>query len=174
MSGTVSKHVTVVGELSRLVGNHALLAISECQQELVCGSDHSANLQRIRQLVTDPKVREVDAAVLVMLYALRHEGHPNTDLKGLVSALNKRSLLSSLMDFGGARARQSDLFGTQLPQDVSGIRKRFFKGLKGVDNVYTQHKPLLLETLEEVMKGRLREGAFPYCGNAPSMPPGTK
>ncbi|XP_063877398.1 vacuolar protein sorting-associated protein 45-like [Scylla paramamosain] len=181
MSGTVSKHVTVVGELSRLVGNHALLAISECQQELVCGSDHSANLQRIRQLVTDPKVREIDAAVLVMLYALRHEGHPNTDLKGLVSALNKRSvgdrylkLLSSLMDYGGARARQSDLFGTQLPQDVSGIRKRFFKGLKGVDNVYTQHKPLLLETLEEVMKGRLREGAFPYCGNAPSMPPGTK
>ena len=48
--------------------------------------------QRIRQLVTDPKVREVDAAVLVMLYALRHEGHPNTDLKGLVSALNKRSV----------------------------------------------------------------------------------
>lgn len=48
--------------------------------------------QRIRQLVTDPKVREVDAAVLVMLYALRHEGHPNTDFKGLVSALNKRSV----------------------------------------------------------------------------------
>ena len=45
MSGTVSKHVTVVGELSRLVSSHALLAISECQQELVCGSDHSANLQ---------------------------------------------------------------------------------------------------------------------------------
>lgn len=45
MSGTVSKHVTVVGELSRLVGSHTLLAISECQQELVCGSDHSANLQ---------------------------------------------------------------------------------------------------------------------------------
>lgn len=40
----------------------------------------------------DPKVREVDAAVLVMLYALRHEGHPNTDLKGLVAALNKRSV----------------------------------------------------------------------------------
>lgn len=48
------------------------------------------------------------------------------------------------------------------------------QGLKGVDNVYTQHKPLLLETLEDVMRGRLREGAFPYCGNAPSMPPGTR
>ena len=45
MSGTVSKHVTVVGELSRLVGTHNLLGVSECQQELVCGSDHSENLQ---------------------------------------------------------------------------------------------------------------------------------
>ncbi|XP_069958073.1 vacuolar protein sorting-associated protein 45 [Cherax quadricarinatus] len=175
MSGTVSKHVTVVGELSRLVGNHGLLQLSECQQELVCGSDHNVNLQRIYQLVTDPKVRELDAVVLVMLYALRHEGHPNNDTRGLVNALKKRNvidrylkLLSSLMDFGGARARQSDLFGTQVPQDVSTIKKRLFKGLKGVDNVYTQHKPLLLETLMELMRGRLREGAFPYCGNPTS------
>lgn len=178
MSGTVTKHVTVVGELSRLVGKHNLLAVSECQQELVCGSNHSENLQRIFQLVTDPKVREVDAVVLVMLYALRHEGHPNNDVRGLVSALRKRSvadhhikLLSSLLDYGGARARQSDLFGTQGAQDVASIRKRLFKGLKGVDNVYTQHKPLLIETLVEVVKGRLREGAFPYCGNPPSSPP---
>ncbi|KAK4294324.1 hypothetical protein Pmani_033039 [Petrolisthes manimaculis] len=175
MSGTVSKHVTVVGELSRLVGTYGLLGLSECQQELVCGSDHSLNLQRINQLVPDPKVREVDAVVLVMLYALRHEGHPNNDTRGLIAALRKRSvsdhylkLISSIMDYGGARARQSDLFGTQTPQDVSSIRKRLFKGLKGVDNVYTQHNPLLLETLGEVMKGRLREGAFPYCGNVPS------
>lgn len=40
----------------------------------------------------DPKVREVDAVVLVMLYALRHEGHPNNDTKGLVTALKKRSV----------------------------------------------------------------------------------
>ncbi|KAG7154636.1 vacuolar protein sorting-associated protein 45-like [Homarus americanus] len=175
MSGTVSKHVTVVGELSRLVGTHGLLGISECQQELVCGSDHSTNLQRIFQLVTDPRVREVDAVILVMLYALRHECNPSNDMRGLVSALKKRNvtdrylkLLSSLMDFGGAKSRQSDLFGTQVPQNVSTIRKRLFKGLKGVDNVYTQHKPLLLETLMELVKGRLREGAFPFCGNPPS------
>lgn len=31
------------------------------------------------------------------------------------------------MDYGGARARQSDLFGTQAPQDVSAIKKRLFK-----------------------------------------------
>lgn len=41
MSGTVAKHVTVVEELSNLVGNHNLLEVSETEQELSCQSDHS-------------------------------------------------------------------------------------------------------------------------------------
>ena len=45
MSGTVAKHVTVVGELSRLVGAHNLMDVSECEQELACQSDHSQSLQ---------------------------------------------------------------------------------------------------------------------------------
>ena len=45
MSGTVSKHVTVVGELSRLVGKHCLLEVSETEQDIVCQGDHSACLQ---------------------------------------------------------------------------------------------------------------------------------
>lgn len=45
MSGTVSKHVTVVGELSRLVGERNLLEVSEVEQELACHNDHSSALQ---------------------------------------------------------------------------------------------------------------------------------
>ena len=45
MSGTVSKHIAVVGELSRLVGSRGLMSVSECEQELVCQSDHSQSLQ---------------------------------------------------------------------------------------------------------------------------------
>ena len=45
MSGTVSKHVTVVGELSRLVNKNNLLEVSETEQELACQGDHSACLQ---------------------------------------------------------------------------------------------------------------------------------
>ena len=48
MSGTVSKHVTVVSELSRVVGAHCLMDVSECEQELACHDDHSQSL-----LVTD-------------------------------------------------------------------------------------------------------------------------
>jgi vacuolar protein sorting-associated protein 45 len=44
MSGTVAKHVTVVGELSTLVGNYNLLEVSELEQELSCQSEHSSQV----------------------------------------------------------------------------------------------------------------------------------
>lgn len=45
MSGTVAKHVTVVGELSRLVGLYNLLEVSEVEQQLACHDEHSDSLQ---------------------------------------------------------------------------------------------------------------------------------
>jgi vacuolar protein sorting-associated protein 45 len=73
MSGTVTKHVTVVGELSKMVSNHNLLQVSETEQELVCqGGNHTQSLQKIRQLVGATKVRDLDALRLVLLYALRY------------------------------------------------------------------------------------------------------
>ena len=34
--------------------------------------------------------------------------------------------------------------------------------MQGVENVYTRHKPLLLETLDALIKGKLKEQAYPY------------
>ena len=39
LSGTVSKHVAVVSELSRIVNNHQLMGVSETEQDLVTGTD---------------------------------------------------------------------------------------------------------------------------------------
>ena len=48
LSGTVSKHVAVVSELSRLVSEYHLMAVSECEQDLVTGSDR-ANAMKVRR-----------------------------------------------------------------------------------------------------------------------------
>ncbi|XP_066994059.1 vacuolar protein sorting-associated protein 45 isoform X2 [Anabrus simplex] len=169
MSGTVSKHVTVVGELSSAVNRYNLLEVSELEQELACQNDHSQQLQRIRKLIGNDKVRHIDATRLVLLYALRYEKHTNNDIVGLVEALKKRGVpeeltksIGNMKEYGGAHARQSDLFGTQ--DAVVKITKRFFKDLSGVENVYTQHNPLLKETLEDLIKGKLKESSFPYLG----------
>ncbi|KAM3825097.1 vacuolar protein sorting-associated protein 45 isoform 2-T2 [Vipera latastei] len=132
MSGTVSKHVTVVGELSRLVSERNLLEVSEAEQELSCQNDHSRALQSIRRLLQNPRVTELDAVRLVMLYALRYERHSSNSLPGLMLDLKNR-----------------------------GVSERL---RKGVENVYTQHQPLLHETLDQLIKGKLKDNQYPYLG----------
>ncbi|CAI9721269.1 sorting-associated 45 [Octopus vulgaris] len=168
MSGTVSKHVTVVGELSRLVGQHNLLEVSECEQELACQNDHSASLQKVKNLLNKEKIRDVDMLRLVMIYALRYEKHSSNEISGLVDILRKkglneklRSKVQALLDYGGSQARGTDLFENE---DPVAITKRFLKGLKGVENVYTQHKPLLHSILDQLTKGKLKESSYPYLG----------
>ncbi|CAB1320915.1 unnamed protein product [Coregonus sp. 'balchen'] len=149
MSGTVSKHVTVVGELSRMVSERHLM-------------------ENVRRLLQNPRVSELDAVRLVMLYALRYERHSSSILPGLMEELNRkgvserhRRMVTSMVEYGGKRVRGSDLIN---PQDAVAITKQFFKGLKGVENVYTQHAPLLQETLDQLIKGRLKDSQFPYLG----------
>lgn len=45
LSGNVSKHVTLVSELSRRVGSENLLEVSELEQSLACNDNHSADLK---------------------------------------------------------------------------------------------------------------------------------
>ncbi|MCP9263003.1 Vacuolar protein sorting-associated protein 45 [Dirofilaria immitis] len=50
ISGTVTKHLTILGELSKLVSTRNLLEISEVEQQLVSGGEHSHCLAAIRRL----------------------------------------------------------------------------------------------------------------------------
>ncbi len=45
LSGNVSKHVTLVGELSRRVGEDSLLDVSELEQSLACNDNHTNDLK---------------------------------------------------------------------------------------------------------------------------------
>ncbi|XP_077446023.1 vacuolar protein sorting-associated protein 45 isoform X2 [Stigmatopora argus] len=168
MSGTVSKHVTVVGELSRLVAERQLMEVSEVEQELACQNDHSSAQQNVRRLLQNPRVSEMDAVRLVALYALRYERHSSSILPALVELLarrgvseTRRKMVQCVVEYGGKRVRGSDLV---TPTDAVAITKQFFKGLKGVENVYAQHQPLLHDTLDQLIKGRLKDSQFPYLG----------
>ena len=91
-------------------------------------------------------------------------------------------LVDLLVAAGGVTPRQADVvntvltYHTSLPssQPQGGISEIFesagifsgasnrFKGLKGVENVYTQHTTLLESTLQSLVKGRLKEQQFPF------------
>ncbi|XP_061123214.1 vacuolar protein sorting-associated protein 45 isoform X1 [Syngnathus typhle] len=168
MSGTVSKHVTVVGELSRLVAERRLMEVSEVEQELACQNDHNGAQQNVRRLLRDSRVTELDAVRLVALYALRYERHAASVLPALLDELARRGvsdrhrkMVQCVVEYGGKRVRGGELMA---PTDAVAITKQFFKGLKGVENVYAQHRPLLHDTLDQLLKGRLKDTHFPYLG----------
>lgn len=158
MSGTVSKHVTVVGELSRLVGSKNLLEISECEQDIACQNDHTNALQRVKQLIKHPKTNSLDALRLVALYTLKYKSHSNNASSSLTDQLKSKEgkrIINALMKY-------SRLSSSADMKNPISYTKKLFKGLKGVENVYTQHEPVLKEILDQACKARLRESDFPF------------
>lgn len=166
MSGTVAKHVNIIGELASTVSKRNLLEISEVEQEIACQDQHYQHLQRVRALVQ--KVSNNDAVRLVMLYALKYQDHSNSDITGLVDALKKKGvphqsyeMVYRVLEYS---LMQGEATNTNIvtQKAVVKITKRIFKDLKGVENVYTQHSPVLKDILEDLLKGRLRESNYPF------------
>ncbi|XP_065320261.1 vacuolar protein sorting-associated protein 45-like isoform X3 [Gordionus sp. m RMFG-2023] len=139
LSGKISKHVTLLTELSRLISNFEILKLSEIEQSLACGStDHLKDLQEIKNALNNDKIKEVDLLKLVLLYALCYERLPNNDITGLIKILRKHGFIEkyikmvhSIVDFGGCSFRNNDLFGTQ---DPIAYTKKIFKGMKAQIN----------------------------------------
>ncbi|KJZ73355.1 hypothetical protein HIM_07149 [Hirsutella minnesotensis 3608] len=173
LSGNVSKHVTLVSELSRRVAAESLLEVSEVEQSLACNDNHNADLKHIQRLIQQHTITAEAKVRLVALYALRYHKHPSNALPMLADLL---------VAAGGVSPRQADMpekllsyhSSLSTAQAQGGISELFesagifsgassrFKGLKGVENVYTQHTTLLESTLQNLIKGRLREQQYPF------------
>jgi len=175
MSGTVSKHVTLVSELSRLVAARNLLEISELEQEIVSDGDLKDMSKRVSEMIQSEKTNLNDAMRLCMLYALRFENTSSSSLRSLLSILRKRGgekearFVQNLLRFAGQNVRKGNLFADQN-NTTRNITGKLFKGLKGVENVYTQHTTQLKDILEDCVKSKLKDGAFPAMGPSESFP----
>jgi len=51
----------------------------------------------VRSLLSNSKLRDIDAVRLVMLYALRYEKHSNNDISGLIGVLQRQNLSDRLI-----------------------------------------------------------------------------
>ena len=184
LSGNVSKHVTLVGELSRRVGAEKLLDVSELEQSFACNDSHSADLKNVQTMIQAPQVQAENKIRLVALYAIRYEKHPANALPILIDLLTaganipawRAEIVPKLLRYHHSLQAPptagafSDLF--ESSSIFSGARSRF-KGLQGVENVYTQHSARLEATLQNLIKGRLKEQQYPFIeggGNTRDRP----
>ncbi|CRK19145.1 hypothetical protein BN1708_012541 [Verticillium longisporum] len=173
LSGNVSKHVTLVSELSRRVGAENLLEVSELEQSLACSDNHATDLKTVQNLIQSSSVNAQNKVSLVALYALRYEKNPSNALPMLIDLLvaagdvsprhadRVRKVLAyhSSLQQSHTQTGITDLF--ESAGIFSGARDRL-KGLKGVENVYTQHTPLLENTLQNLIKGKLKDQQYPF------------
>jgi vacuolar protein sorting-associated protein 45 len=127
----------------------------------------------VQKLIQSPAVTADNKLRLVALYSLRYAKHPSNALPVLVDLLNaagnvpqqRVDLVAKLLIYHSSLQQTqsaggiSDLF--ESASIFSGARDRF-KGLKGVENVYTQHSPRLELTLQNLIKGKLREQQYPF------------
>ena len=56
---------------------------------------------------------------------------------------------------------------------MASLGKQIVTSIQGVENVYTQHQPLLSHILDSIVKGKLKESQFPLASqNVTSAKPG--
>lgn len=89
LSGTVTRHVALMAELSRLVEKQALLEVSELQQDMAVNQDHGRHLKRITEMINNNKSDKAHLMHLVMLYALRYEAHSDNSTPRLMDLLRQ-------------------------------------------------------------------------------------
>ncbi|TFK74814.1 Sec1-like protein [Pluteus cervinus] len=164
LGGNVSKHVALVGELSRLVNRDKLLEIGEVEQGLATSA--GADFKSVQGIIADNSVSPWHKLRIVILYALRYQKSSANNIATLINLLvtngiskEEVRLVYALLNIAGADQRQDDLFSTE---SLLAKGRSALKGLKGVENVYMQHRPHLSQTLENLFRGRLKDTSYPF------------
>ncbi|KAI0558404.1 Sec1 [Gracilaria domingensis] len=167
-SSNVSKHVAIAGELSRKVSEMNLLEVSQLEQDLACREAEGDHRKQIMDMLKNPRVSQSDKLRLVMLYGLRYEGRSDRGLALMKDALHKAGvapegvhLITTVKEYAGIAKRSGDVFSNRTFFAMASNTVR--RGIGGVDNVYTQHEPLLVGILDDLFRTKLKNADFPMA-----------
>lgn len=172
----VSKHVAVLGELGRLTDVCQLLDVSQLEQEIACSNDHSLHKQHLVEKLRSPKVKYPDKLRLLLLFLLRYESRgpgERAELKSILSssasggsgagAGGSKQLplaaIDALFEYASEAKRAPGLFSAGGL--INSFTRRINSSINGVENVYTQHQPLLTFTLDSILRGKLKDAVYP-------------
>eukprot|EP00798_Chlamydomonas_sp_ICE-L_P025257 gene25257-10905_t len=175
LQGNVTKHVNIMTELSERINARNLMEVSMAEQELANPATSltaAASYDEITRILRQPLVLAKDKVRLVMLYALRFESD-TLRVRQLLDFLLTAGLRDSepklfaaveaVLKYAGAAKRAGDLYGTR---SIMNKARSMFKGLRDVENVYTQHTPLLTATLTMLSTDKLEASNYPYMASS--------
>jgi vacuolar protein sorting-associated protein 45 len=182
-SHVVSKHVAIMSELARIVEHTSLMDVSQFEQTLADPDtfDPQAHWRELVEKLESDRIKIPDKLRLGLLYALKYEH--TTNLHALQNLMRQQAvppdlvaLVPVILRYGGSQARTGNGMGTDglfvfqsadhravAQQLVSKFTKNIVSNIQGggMDNVYTQHVPVLLHVLQQVARGKLSAKEFP-------------
>jgi vacuolar protein sorting-associated protein 45 len=168
LEGKVSKNAAIVFEMSRLVEQRSLYNISELEQELANKQDHGTAKMNVMDMLAHPQISDDDKVRLVMLYTLRYESAASNATGQMIDALRaggtpqeKIRAISAILEYAGAGRRAGDVFSNKSLGSIA--RSALRRGLKGAVNVYTEHRPALVDTVENLLKNKLKPTEYPVA-----------
>lgn len=172
-SHTVSKHVAIMGELARLVEVCSLMDVSAFEQDLACSEDQAGHLKQLMTKLDQSSIKIPDKLRLGMLYALRYESVTTNNAIPAVKEAMKRggvppsnvALIDAVLRYAGTSVRGPGLYGTNK-DTASKLMKSFMTSVQGVSNVYSQHSPVLIDTIEAAVKGKLKGDTHPMISGS--------
>ena len=169
----VSKHVAILSELARMVDKNQLLIISSLEQEIACSYDHSTHKRELLDIIANKDVKDADKLRLAALFIIRYESY--NEIGAIKKCLSQQNIsnsqlatLDAILEYAGESKRAPGLF-TQ-GSIVTKFSKVFNQSTE-VQNVYTQHQPLLSNTLDSILKGKIKDSAFPLVNPSTANKP---
>jgi vacuolar protein sorting-associated protein 45 len=163
LTGSVTKHATVVSHLANEIKARALLDLSLLEQDMVSSSSQSDHWSRLCEAAKKLTTRPSDVLRLCLIFNLRYEKSGMMSRCEELLGFEQRSMLRKMREYYGERPTDY-LFAS------TGVMSSIAKTFVDVGNIYTQHEPVLKKMLTSLAQGRLDAEQFPYVQLQPSPP----
>lgn len=135
----------------------------------------------VLEILQNKQIQQYEKLKLVVIYALRYENDDKIEkLKELLREngitqvkikkkqnikifnyfifKNSINLINYAIEYAGKNKRAGDLFSEK---EFINKAKNIFKAFKDVPNVYTQHQPHIINLIDLINKGKLKESEYP-------------
>lgn len=167
MTGSVTKHATVVSHLSTIIKTRGLLEVSLLEQDIVATSNQSEHWARLVDIAKKASTDPIDTLRLCLIYNLRYE-KPGTPSRTdeLLNGTPHQTTVRKLRKYYGDRPTDQLFAASGMMASVVS----FVKGMSEEGNIYTQHEPVLKKHLVALSQGKLSTDTFPYLVPSGGIP----
>jgi vacuolar protein sorting-associated protein 45 len=162
----ITKHTSIIFELTKIMEDRKLLDFSSLEQDLACFDNKKEQLNKIVSFIknTDSAYSksQLEKLKLVLLFAIRYE-EDNFSLNTLKQVMKENNLsdylnyIDQLIKYSGHAKRNCDLLNNKdfLSKHLGKISSAF----KDIPNVFTQHTSLLFNLMKKLLEkgGKVNE-----------------